>query len=86
MNLPVNRQPHKLCFYATPEHTCTYLPGLQATTLFADPSFPMDRHIYTQLVARGFRRSGEYLYRPWCNNCNACVHMRASGNATRTSM
>ncbi|OGT62811.1 MAG: arginyltransferase [Gammaproteobacteria bacterium RIFCSPLOWO2_02_47_7] len=76
MNLSVNKQAHKLCFYATPEHACMYLPGRQATTLFADPAFPMDRHIYTQLVAKGFRRSGEYIYRPWCNNCNACVPIR----------
>lgn len=76
MNLPVNKQAHKLCFYATPEHACTYLPDRQATTLFADPAFSMDRHIYTQLVAKGFRRSGEYIYRPWCNNCDACVPVR----------
>lgn len=85
MDHSVSKQSHKLCFYATPEHACTYLPGLQATTLFADPSFPMDRHIYTQLVARGFRRSGEYLYRPWCNNCNACVPLRIPVNDFRMS-
>ena len=76
MNHPANKQTHKLNFYATPEHACTYLPGRQATTLFADPGFSMDRHIYTHLVAKGFRRSGEYLYRPWCNRCNACVPVR----------
>ena len=76
MNHPVNKQTYKLSFFETPEHACTYLPGRQAKTLFADPAFPIDRHIYTKLISRGFRRSGEYLYRPWCNNCDACVPIR----------
>lgn len=32
----------RLKFYATQPHTCSYLPDEQATTLFLDPSQPMD--------------------------------------------
>ncbi len=34
----------RLKFYATQPHPCSYLPEEQATTLFLDPSQPMDTH------------------------------------------
>lgn len=72
----MNKPAQNLGFYITPEHTCSYLQDKQAITLFADPHFSMNRHIYTQLADNGFRRSGEYLYKPYCNNCQACIPVR----------
>ena len=66
----------KLGFYVTPEHPCNYLPDRQAITLFADPNYPKDLRLYSLLASNGFRRSGEYLYQPHCNNCHACVPVR----------
>lgn len=66
----------RLKFYATQAHSCSYLPDEQATTLFLDPSQPMDVHVYADLSEMGFRRSGDHLYRPHCQNCNACVPAR----------
>lgn len=66
----------RLKFYATQPHSCSYLPEEQATTLFTDPSQPMDVHVYADLSEMGFRRSGDHLYRPHCQNCNACVPAR----------
>ncbi len=66
----------RLKFYATQAHSCSYLPEEQATTLFLDPSQPMDVHVYADLSEMGFRRSGDHLYRPHCQNCNACVPAR----------
>ena len=37
----------RLKFYATQPHSCSYLPDEQATTLFLDPSQPMDCLLYT---------------------------------------
>jgi len=65
-----------LKFYATQPHPCSYLPDEQATTLFLDPSQPMDVEVYAQLSTLGFRRSGDHLYRPHCQNCEACVPAR----------
>lgn len=65
-----------LKFYATQPHPCSYLPGEEATTLFLDPAQPMDARIYAQLSEVGFRRSGEHLYRPHCQNCSACIAAR----------
>ena len=62
--------------FATYPHNCSYLPGEQATTLFVDPSTPVDARIYSQLSYIGFRRSGPHLYRPHCAACNACVPAR----------
>lgn len=66
----------RLKFYATQPHACSYLPDQQATTLFLDPSQPMDVGIYADLSELGFRRSGDHLYRPHCQRCNACVPAR----------
>lgn len=66
----------RLRFYATQPHTCSYLPGEQATTLFLDPSQPMDVQVYAELSEMGFRRSGDHLYRPHCQRCTACIPAR----------
>jgi arginine-tRNA-protein transferase len=66
----------RLKFYATQPHSCSYLPDEQATTLFLDPSQPMDTGVYADLSELGFRRSGDHLYRPHCQRCNACVPAR----------
>lgn len=66
----------ELKFYATQPHPCSYLPEQQATTLFLDPSLPMSAELYAALSERGFRRSGDHLYRPHCQHCQACVAAR----------
>lgn len=63
-------------FYTTPPYSCSYLPGRVATTLFADPHVRKDGTLYSVLSAHGFRRSGEHLYRPRCQSCQACVPVR----------
>jgi arginine-tRNA-protein transferase len=65
-----------LAFYSTPRYACSYLPGKEAVTLFADPSIPKTASLYASLSAYGFRRSGEHLYRPRCPQCSACVPVR----------
>ena len=66
----------RLKFYATQPHACSYLPEEQATTLFLDPCQPMDVQVYAELSEIGFRRSGDHLYRPHCQRCNACIPAR----------
>jgi arginine-tRNA-protein transferase len=63
-------------FYLTPAHSCSYLPGRQAQTLFLDPRDTIDQSLYEGLIEHGFRRSGGHLYRPHCENCQACVPTR----------
>lgn len=66
----------KLGFYATPPHECNYLPDREAITLFADPRFQKNTRIYAALADCGFRRSGEHLYIPHCEQCTACTPVR----------
>jgi arginine-tRNA-protein transferase len=71
-------QLQELALYATPDHDCSYLPGQQASTIFADPKVIIDKHLYSQLSYLGFRRSGQHYYRPNCNNCQACTPIRVN--------
>ena len=72
----MDSQEHKLRFYITSSHSCNYLDSRDATSLFADPLFPKNKSLYSALVANGFRRSGEHLYRPYCSSCSECVPVR----------
>lgn len=62
--------------YLTPPHPCSYLPERYATNQFISPDFSVDAPLYSHLVELGFRRSGDYVYRPRCFGCEACVPAR----------
>lgn len=65
-----------LKLFATHPHACSYLDEREATTVFIDPDACIDKTLYSRLSALGFRRSGQHVYRPQCQQCKACIPLR----------
>lgn len=69
-------QPERIPLYLTEQHNCSYLPDELAQTAFVDPTVTISAPVYSSLNQQGFRRSGEYFYRPQCGACKSCKSLR----------
>ncbi|MDR2219816.1 MAG: arginyltransferase [Methylobacillus sp.] len=76
MTLPTEPPLQRIQFYVSTPYPCGYLDDRQAQSLIAAPHHLIDNRVYSELIQNGFRRSGKFVYRPHCENCNACVPVR----------
>ncbi|MEY2864649.1 MAG: hypothetical protein RLY58_2356 [Pseudomonadota bacterium] len=63
-------------YYITPPHRCSYLDDRSARMVFIDPQQPVDGLTLSELSRQGFRRSGDFIYRPECHHCRQCLSAR----------
>lgn len=78
-----NGQSTRVQLYLSPEHDCPYLEEKRARSLFVDPYRTSSMPLYEMLIDRGFRRSGDSVYRPDCRGCQQCIPMRIPVNEFR---
>ena len=65
-----------LTFGVTRDFPCSYLTDQQEKLLIAVDERLHTPKNYGWLMANGFRRSGDQIYRPNCPTCNACQSVR----------
>lgn len=63
-------------FGITQPFACNYLPDKEERLLVAVDERLHNTKQYSWLMANGFRRSGDQVYRPHCINCSACKSIR----------
>lgn len=66
----------QVSFFLTQQQPCSYLPGQTSQSICLDPQQPIETRLFSLLAQQGFRRSGQFTYRPHCPACNACVPIR----------
>lgn len=57
---------------------CGYFPGKLASTVYVNAGPHVTNTLYGSLIDKGFRRSGETIYRPFCPGCQACISVRVA--------
>ena len=65
-----------LQYYITPPHDCSYLEKKSARMVCLDPAHRIDVITLSELSLVGFRRSGDFVYRPECHLCRQCLSSR----------
>ncbi|MCF9033350.1 arginyltransferase [Acinetobacter nectaris] len=65
-----------LQYFITPPHDCSYLNARPSRMVFLDPKQRIDVLTLSDLSRTGFRRSGDYIYRPECHSCRQCLSCR----------
>lgn len=71
-----DQTPETTQLFLTAAMPCPYLPGRMERKLFTHLSGRRASMLHQLLSDNGFRRSQNLIYRPACENCNACRSVR----------
>lgn len=63
-------------FHSTRARPCPYLQGRFERSIAAELGGSMAQQVYDAACQAGFRRSHNFIYRPACPGCDACVPVR----------
>ena len=67
-------------FYTTTKYSCSYIDKMDAQSLVVTPYKSIKQSVFHDLIEKGFRRSGQYIYKPNCESCTACIPIRLEVN------
>ncbi len=67
---------HNINLFLTQPHRCNYIKENTAQNLITDPDIPPTPITYSSLINKGFRRSGNHIYKPHCQHCQLCISTR----------
>ena len=76
MSLIEKKVLEEIQFYVTTNYSCGYINGQDAQSIVATPYKNVNSKNFKSLISQGFRRSGQYVYKPNCKNCKACIPIR----------
>ena len=85
MSIVEKNELNNIQFYVTTKYACGYITNQSAQSIVATPYKEIDAKVYNDLIKRGFRRSGQYIYKPHCSSCNACIPIRINVNDFKLS-
>ena len=70
----------RIQFYVTTKYSCGYLRQRNAQSIVATPCKGIGTNAYNDLIKKGFRRSGQYVYKPHCADCKSCIPIRINSH------
>ena len=76
MSLIEKKVLEEIKFYVTKNYSCGYIKGQDAQSIVATPYKNVNSKNFKSFISQGFRRSGQYVYKPNCKNCKACIPIR----------
>ncbi|WP_344799778.1 arginyltransferase [Litoribacillus peritrichatus] len=71
--------------FQTTDTSCGYLEDRISSSLVVDPEIPLNQELVSWFSCNGFRRSGDMVYKPTCQHCNACKSCRVRVNEFKAS-
>ncbi|SER18596.1 arginine-tRNA-protein transferase [Nitrosomonas sp. Nm51] len=74
-----------LKYHTTHPYPCGYLSDKMARSEVVASEYRIDSALYGRLLEQGYRRSGHFVYRPQCGQCQACQSVRIKVDAFKPS-